>query len=349
MTRTATARTLFGTLLGALFGALLAALLAAACGGGEPERPDALPVPGLAAFTIGVDLWLREDGEERLIVEADEGRQVLSPALSPDGDRIAFVFFQVTSGEQNGRMLTVGADLAVWDADGGVQIVLEHGERSEYFWNPRWTPDGQSLIYTHEAPGMEIAVERLDLVSGETRLLRPLARDGDVAPDGRRLVFIDDPYGGAPRLMVRDLQSGAEHPLDAQNDWEIYVFRIPKWTPDGQSIVFAGATQLPTVSGNPLLAALNNGPEDIWRVAGAGGQPELIAAVTEDQPDFALSDDGRHVLIRGSFGVYIAAIPAGGAPFAVAPGEFHGWHDWRGRLTDAQWRELVDRAAAGAQ
>ena len=272
---------------------------------------------------------------------------MLSPAISPDGGRIAFVFFQVTSGEQNGRMLTVGADLAVWDVDGGVRIVLEHGERSEYFWNPRWTPDGQSLIYTHEAPDMEIAVERLDLASGETRLLRPLARDGDIAPDGRRLVFIDDPYGGAPHLMVRDLQSGVEHPLDAQNDWDIYVFRIPKWTPDGESIVFAGSVELPTVSSAVTLDA--NGPEDIWRVDAGGGQPELIAAVTEDQPDFAVSDDGRHVLIRGSFGVYIAAIPAGGAPFAVAPGEFHGWHDWRGRLTDAQWRDLVNRAAAGAQ
>ncbi len=336
MIRAATAITLFGTLLGA-------ALLAAACGGGEPERPNALPVPGLAAFTIGVDLWLREDDEERLIVEADEGRQVLSPAISPDGRRIAFVFFQVTGSAD----AVVGADLAVWDADDGVRVVLEHRQRAEYFWNPRWTPDGQALIYTHEAPGMEIAVERLDLANGETRLLRPLARDGDIAPDGRRLVFIDDPYGGAPRLMVRDLQSGVEHPLDAQNDWDIYVFRIPKWTPGGESIVFAGSVELPTVSSAVTLDA--NGPEDIWRVDAAGGQPELIAAVTEDQPDFALSDDGRHVLIRGSFGVYIAAIPAGGAPFAVAPGEFHGWHDWRGRLTDAQWRELVDRAAAGAQ
>lgn len=323
--------------------AVLAALLATACGGGEPERPAALPVPGLAAFTIGVDLWLREDGEERLIVEADEGRQVLSPAISPDGQRIAFVFFRVTSSAD----AVVGADLAVWDADDGVRIVLEHGERSEYFWNPRWTPDGQALIYTHEAPEMEIAVERLELASGETRVLRPLARDGDIAPDGQRIVFIDNPYGGAPRLIVRDLESGAEYPLDTENDWDIYVFRIPKWTPDGQSIVFAGSVELPTVSSAATFDA--NGPEDIWRVDAAGGQPDLIAAVTEDQPDFAVSDDGRHVLVRGSFGVYIAALSAGGAPFAVAPGEFHGWHDWRGRLTDAQWRELTDRAAAGAQ
>lgn len=326
----------------AALGTLLAALLAA-CGGGEPERPAALPVPGLAAFTIGVDLWLREDGEERLIVEADEGRQVLAPAISPDGRRIAFVFFQVTGSAD----AVVGADLAVWDADDGVRIVLEHSERSEYFWNPRWTPDGQALIYTHEAPGLEIAVERLELASGETRVLRPLARDGDIAPDGQRIVFIDNPYGGAPRLMVQNLESGAEYPLDPENDWDIYVFRIPKWTPDGESIVFAGSVELPTVSSAATFDA--NGPEDIWRVAAAGGQPDLIAAVTEDQPDFAVSDDGRHVLVRGSFGVYIAAIAAGGAPFAVAPGEFHGWHDWRGRLTDAQWRELTDRAAAGAQ
>ena len=328
---------------------LTTVLLAAACSNTLPQ-PAALPVPGVTAFTIGVDLWLREDGEERRIVEAEQGRQILSPAIAPDGQRIAFVFFQVAPDPDT----TVGADLAVYHPEDGVRIVLEHQQRSEYFWNPRWTPDGQSLIYTHEAPDMEISVERLDIASGETRLLRTLARDADIAPDGQRIVFIDDPYGGAPRLLVRDLQSGAEYPLDAAGDWEIYVFRIPKWTPDGQSIVFAGAAQLPTVSADPLLAASSsNGPEDIWLVDARGGQPRMVVAITEDQPDFAISSDGRHVLVRGSFGVYIAALAQddqyAGAPFAIAPGEFHGWHDWRGSLTDAQWNDLIERAAAGPQ
>ena len=327
---------------------LTTVLLAAACGA-DNAQPAAVPVPGSVAFTIGVDLWLREDGEERRIVQAEQGRQILSPAIAPDGERIAFVFFQVAPGPDT----TVGADLAIYHPEDGVRIVLEHQQRSEYFWNPRWTPDGQSLIYTHEAPGMEIAVEQLDLTSGETRLLRTLARDADIAPDGRRIVFIDDPYGGAPRLLVRDLQNGVEYPLDAAGDWEIYVFRIPKWTPDGRSIVFAGAAQLPTVSADPLLAARYNGPEDIWLVDASGGQPRMIAAITEDQPDFAVSSDGRHILVRGSFGVYVATLaqddPFAGAPFAIAPGEFHGWLDWRGRLTDAQWSDLIERAAAGAQ
>ena len=325
----------------ALWALPLVLLVAAACGG-EPARPAVLPVPGLAAFTIGVDLWLREDGEERRIVEAEAGRQVLSPAISPDGEQIAFVLFQLTNTDE----ISVGSDIAIHDGS-GVRIVLQHERQAEYFWSPRWTPDGRSLVYTRETPGMEIAVEQLDLGSGETRVLRSRARDGDLSPDGGRLVFIDDPYGGSPRLLVRELRSGAEYPLDLDGSWEIQVFRMPKWTPDGEWILFAGAVQAATVSSVAALSA--NGPEDIWRVAAGGGRPELIGAITEDQPDFAISDDGRHVLARGSFGVYILSLSAPAAAFAVAPGEFHGWHDWRGVLTDEQWSELVEQAGAGGQ
>ena len=115
----------------AILALLLTAIAAVACGG-EPDRPALMPVPGTVAFTIGVDLWLREDGEERLLVEPGEGRQVLAPALSPDGERIAFVRFQLTGGVD----LSVGADLMIVDANGAVSTVIEHDQQAEYFWYP---------------------------------------------------------------------------------------------------------------------------------------------------------------------------------------------------------------------
>ena len=168
----------------AILALLLTAIVAVACGG-EPDRPALMPVPGTVAFTIGVDLWLREDGEERLLVEPGEGRQVLSPALSPDGERIAFVRFQLTGGVD----LSVGADLMIVDANGEVSTVIEHDQQAEYFWYPRWSSDGRSIVYTHEAPDIEISIERVELATGAVTVLRTLARDGDISPDGSRLVF----------------------------------------------------------------------------------------------------------------------------------------------------------------
>ena len=326
----------------AILALLLTAIVGVACGG-EPDRPALIPVPGTVAFTIGVDLWLREDGEERLLVEPGEGRQAFAPALSPDGERIAFVRFQLTGGVD----LSVGADLMIVDANGEVSTLIEHDQQAEYFWYPRWSSDGRSIVYTHEAPDIEISIERVDLATGDVTVLRTLARDGDISPDGSRLVFIDDPYGGAARLVVRDLATGDEYPLDPDGVWPVQFVRIPRWSPDGQSIVFAGSVELSTISSRVILR--ENGPEDIWRVDSGGGMPRLIAALTEDQPDFAFSSDGRHVLARGSFGVYLVEVYGDGGAFAVAPGEFHGWHDWRGRLTDEEWDELIERAAVGAQ
>lgn len=319
--------------------ALLLALLLTACGGSESERADALPLPGVSAFTLGVDLWLREDGAERLLVQPEPGRQVFSPAISPDGRRIAFVRYQLTGGEQ----ILVGSSLILVDQDGETTPLIEHDMKSEFYWYPRWSADGRSLIYTSEAPQMEISIEQIELATSEVRVLRTRARDGDLSPDGKRLVFVNDPYGGSPRLMVRELDSGREYLLDPNGDWPMRVFRIPKWSPDGRFIYFAGSVEPSTVSRRAV--ARTNGPEDIWRVAAEGGEPRLIAALTEDQPDFALSIDGRHMLARGAFGVYLIETDTAAAPFAIAPGEFHGWHDWQGRLSEEQWRELTDRPA----
>ena len=85
-------------------------------------------------------------------------------------------------------------------------------------------------------------------------MLRTLARDGDISPDGSRLVFVDDPYGGAARIVVRDLATGDEYPLDPDGVWPVQFVRVPRWSPDGQSIVFAGSVELSTISSRVIRA-----------------------------------------------------------------------------------------------
>lgn len=320
-----------------------------ACGSGSDDPVDLerrIPVSGLMVFTVGVDLWIQDDQGARPLIRAGQDQQLLQPALSPDGKRVAYVVFQLTNAEGT----SIGTDLAVASLDDPRQeIVVRHSRQAEFVWTPRWTPDGQSLIFTHEPADLVIRIVRLDLQRREAEILREDARDADVSPDGTRIVFVNTPYSGDPHLVVRNLSDGAETVLDPEREWPPIPVRIPRFAPDGQSIVFSGGQFLPQVSARVIAL---NGPEDIWSYHLATGALTQLAAIGEDQPDFAISEDGRHVLILGAFGMYLVEAAPMDPPYAIAPGEFHGGIDWAGSISAQEWqtvRESVFELPDGAQ
>ena len=313
---------------------ILFSLPLVACGSGELERR--IPAPGIFVFTQGVDLWIQDDDGARLLLAAQQDQQLLMPAISPDGQRVAYVVFQLTQAEG----MAIGTDLALIEiADPEQEILLRHERQGEYVWTPRWTPDGAALIFTHEVPEQHPRVARIELDSGEIETLREDARDADISPDGSRIVFVSAPYGGDPHLLVRNLSDGSDLPLDPQRAWQPRPVRIPRFSPDGESVIFSAGQFLPQVSS---VALGLNGPEDIWSVDLDSGQLTQLAAIGEDQPDFAISQDGRHVLIMGAFGLYLVETPPRDPPYAIAPGEFHGGIDWIGNVSDRQWQQIRD-------
>lgn len=346
-------------LLAALF---IATLALTACGGGSDDSPNAqtaspqdpppaapaggapisgagpdLRVPGLAVYTKGVDLWLQRGDQAGLLLAGSQRVSLFTPALSPDGARVAYVRFDQAPGQAD----EIGSDIHILDLESGEDLPLRvHATGGEFFWSPRW--DGQgALIYSHQRNEtsdtgalFSIDIERIDLATSAVAVLRREAAEPDVSPDGALLAFVDQPAVDHI-LSVADLAAPetARSLLDTSDN--LAFFRTPRFSPDGEWIAFLASGDGPLASLAPriLPATRLNGIQDVWLVRPDGSGLTRLTTVLEDTPNFAWSQDGRHILVRGAFGVYLVEL-ATRVTQTLGPGEFHGAHDWTGALPE---------------
>jgi Tol biopolymer transport system component len=167
----------------------------------------------------------RVGGENAMNLTADSPGLDHSAAISPDGERIAFV-----SDRQGGGVFVMGA------TGESVRRVADNG------FTPAWTADGRELVISSESAmdprfrnGIAVA-HVIDLETGAQRKLEAHDPMNPMAsPHGHRIA-----YWGIER-SVRDIYtaplrgSGAEVPVtnDGPIDW------VPTWTPDGTALVWA--------------------------------------------------------------------------------------------------------------
>lgn len=163
------------------------------------------------------------DGRPVRLTAAPEGSY--EPAVSPRGDRIAFV----TSRDGN-------AEVYVMRADGRSAQRLTAFHRDD--WSPHWSPDGRTIAFLSARRGVtSIFLTGAD--GTRTRLLDGAGRAEELSPawspDGRRIVYVVRPAGGRPRIWVADLRTGRRRALTGAG----YASTDPAWSPDGRYIAFA--------------------------------------------------------------------------------------------------------------
>jgi len=124
---------------------------------------------------------------------------ILSPAWSPDGQKLAYVSFE------QGRSMVYVQRLR----DASRQLVASYKGVNGA---PAWSPDGRTLAFTSSKDGNP-EIYLLDIQSGAvTRLTRNQAIDTEAAwsPDGRHLVFTSDRSGRPQIYRIRRDGTGVE-------------------------------------------------------------------------------------------------------------------------------------------
>lgn len=230
------------------------------------------------------------------------------PALSPDGNRVAY------SSDQNGDFEIYVRQLAPGGRE--IQITSDGAQNVQ----PAWSPDGQYIVFHSRRRGGLWVVPAL---GGVARRLTEFGSRPAWSRDGRSVAFqsaaltdlsgqaagalppstiwIVAAAGGGPRQLTRAGQPPGGH-------------GSPVWSPDGRRIVF--------YSYDTNMAEVWSVPADAGEPTRAGPGGALLQLAHNAQPfsDFVFSPDGKYAYCAGIFkgstyGLWrVAVSPETGAP-----------------------------------
>jgi TolB protein len=148
---------------------------------------------------------------------------IISPAWSPDGNRLAYVSFEDKKPVVYVQSLQTGERRAVANFRGSNSA-------------PAWSPDGRRLAVTLTRDGgSQIFLINADGSGAPQRLMQSAAIDTEAnfSPDGQTILFTSD-RGGGPQIYRVSVNGGAAQRMTFEGSYNV----SPRHSPDGRSFTF---------------------------------------------------------------------------------------------------------------
>jgi Tol biopolymer transport system component len=291
-------------------------ILVKALAGGEPPSVNWMPdsrrfVMGFSPVSrSGSQIWMGDTHKETIeLLTAGEGERG-SPAVSPDGTKIAF------------DSPHTDFDIVEIPLAGGPLRPLLATSRNELF--PAWSPKGETFAYVTDRSGRKEIWLKSTLEGWE----RPLVTQRDfpddetiwlatpaISPDGGRIAYSRISSKNVGELWVSPMAGGAPLRIGSGKGYEI----APAWSPDGKWLTYFNAdTGLMKVavggSEPPVSLGLADGcenpaqwsPDGAWIACATGKGVELVSpdgknhrTVGNRRAYIAWSRDGKQIYALG--------------------------------------------------
>jgi TolB protein len=253
-------------------------------------------------FGKGKEIYLMDYDGQRVRRLTTTNTINITPAWSPDGERLAFVSWRdgkpgIYFLDSNGKLARVPTNAAQLNS------------------SPDWSPDGRRIVYTSIADG-NAEIFLLDLAAGTNRrLTRSPAIDTSPAwsPNGREIAFTSD-RGGSPQIYTRDVDGGNVRRVSLEGTYNDSA----AWSPRGDKLLYASRLE-----GKFQIVVLDIATQSLRQITRAGNN---------ENPRW--SPDGRHIVFAsdraGSYDIYTMRADGTGARRLTQAGD--AWTpDWSRR------------------
>jgi len=157
--------------------------------------------------------------------------QDITPALSPDGEHLAF------ASNRSGYWNIYQLDLENGD-------VTQVNNSQDFTASPSWSPDGLWVAYeAHFEESMEIVIQPVDGSQDPIQLTNNIASDAQPAwgPDGRQIAFLSTRAGSSQVWLANLDESGEQRFINLSSHNEASA-TYPAWSPDGRYLAWGAVT-----------------------------------------------------------------------------------------------------------